>query len=97
METIYKRIFETTPDALLVVDHSGYITLVKARAENLFGYDRSELVGQPIEKLVPPRYVSRHAEHRAGFMGEGTADRWGLLSSFMPCKKAALSSRSTSC
>lgn len=70
METIYKRIFETTPDALLVVDPSGDITLVNGQAEILFGYDRSELVGQPIEKLVPPRYVGRHAEHRAGFMGE---------------------------
>jgi len=70
METIYQRIFETAPDALLVVDHSGYITLVNAQAENLFGYDRSELVGQPIEKLVPPRFARRHAEHRAGFMDE---------------------------
>jgi len=77
MDTIYKRIFEYTPDALLVVDQAGCITLVNAQAETLFGYDRSELVGQPIEILVPPRFAVRHAGHRAGFMGEAHSRQMG--------------------
>lgn len=77
METIYKRIFETAPDALLVVDRSGYITLVNDQAENLFGYNRSELVGQPVEKLLPSRFASRHAEHRSGFMAEANSRPMG--------------------
>jgi diguanylate cyclase (GGDEF)-like protein/PAS domain S-box-containing protein len=70
MNTVYQRIFEYTPDALLVVDPAGCITLVNAQAETLFGYDRSELIGQPVEILVPPRFSARHAGHRAGFMTE---------------------------
>ncbi|MHB1186001.1 sensor domain-containing diguanylate cyclase [Thiobacillus sp.] len=70
MNTIYQRIFEYTPDALLVVDPTGRITLANAQAETLFGYDRSELIGQPVEILVPPRFVTHHARHRAGFNAE---------------------------
>lgn len=64
---VYQRIFEYTPDALLLVDHTGVITLVNAQAETLFGYDRDELVGQPVDMLVPPRFAAHHARHRAGF------------------------------
>ena len=67
MNTLYQRIFEYSPDALLVVDPTGCITLVNAHAETLFGYDRRELVGKPIEVLVPPRFARYHAGHRAGF------------------------------
>lgn len=67
---IYQRIFEFTPDALLVVDPTGRITLVNAQAESLFGYRREELIGQPVEILVPARYAARHAGHRASFGGE---------------------------
>ena len=77
MNAIYQRIFEYTPDALLVVDQAGRITLVNARAETLFGYDRSELIGQPIEILVPPRFAARHARHRDGFMAEGHGREMG--------------------
>jgi len=77
METIYQRIFEYTPDALLVVDQAGCITLVNAQAEALFGYDRGELIGQPIEILVPHRFATRHADHRAGFRSETTSRQMG--------------------
>lgn len=77
MNSIYQRIFEYTPDALLVVDQAGCITLVNSRAETLFGYDRSELIGQPIEILVPPRFAAGHARHRDGFMTEGHGREMG--------------------
>ena len=77
MSSIYQRIFEYTPDALLVVDSAGCITLVNAQAETLFGYDRSELIGQPVETLVPTRLTARHAGHRAGFMAEGHGREMG--------------------
>lgn len=67
METLYQRIFECSPDALLVVDPTGCIALANAHAETLFGYDRSELVGKPIEVLVPPRFARHHTGHRARF------------------------------
>jgi len=67
METIYERIFEFTPDALLVIDQSGNISLVNAQAETLFGYARGEMIGKPVEILVPPRFSALHAGHRAEF------------------------------
>lgn len=82
---IYRRIFEYTPDALLVVDHDGHIYLANAEAESLFRYDRSELIGQPIEILIPPRFTAHHVEHRTRFMSEAhtlqmgaTEDRFAL-------------------
>ena len=74
---VYQRIFEYTPDALLLVDQAGHITLVNAQAETLFGYDRSELIGQPVEMLVPPRFATHHARHRDGFMSEAHGRQMG--------------------
>ncbi|WP_237763299.1 GGDEF domain-containing protein [Thiobacillus denitrificans] len=56
--------------AQLLVDQAGRITLANAQAETLFGYDRSELIDQPVEMLVPSRFAARHVGHRAGFMAE---------------------------
>lgn len=66
-EGLYPLIFEFSPDALLVVNAEGQITLANAHSETLFGYTRSELLGQTIEKLVPARFAARHAQHRAHF------------------------------
>lgn len=67
---VYQHLFEFTPDALLVVDTAGRITLANAQAETLFGYTRDELVGQPIEILIPPRFAAHHEAHRQRFMQE---------------------------
>jgi PAS domain S-box-containing protein len=76
---IYQRIFESAPDAQLVVDPAGRIALANARAESLFGYARTELIGNPVEMLIPQRYHAAHVNHRNGYlaaahsrpMGEG--------------------------
>lgn len=74
---IYQRIFEYTPDALFVVDPAGRIILANAQAEVLFGYDRSELVGQPVEMLIPPRFAAHHVNHRARFTSEAHSRSMG--------------------
>ena len=51
----FGQLLATTPDALLVCDREGNIILANETAERLFGYPRQELLGQPIELLVPPR------------------------------------------
>lgn len=76
---IYHRIFESAPDAQLVIDPAGRIALVNAQAESLFGYARSEMIGKTVEMLVPPRYHVAHVNHRSAYlaaahsrpMGEG--------------------------
>lgn len=77
---IYQRIFEYTPDALFVVDQAGRIALANTQAETLFGYDRSELIDQPVEMLVPPRFAAPHAGHRARFMSEAHSRPMGSVS-----------------
>jgi len=87
MHTLYQRIFEYTPDALLVIDRAGHITLANAQAETLFGYDRNELLGQPVEKLVPPRFAARHAGHRAGFEAEAHSRQMGAAVELFALRK----------
>lgn len=66
---ILDRAFESAPDANLLVDGAGRITMVNAQAEQLFGYARDELIGQPVEILIPQRFVGRHVSYRGGYMG----------------------------
>jgi PAS domain S-box-containing protein len=64
----FRALLEAVPDAMVIVDDRGHIELVNAQAEQLFGYTRSELVGQPIELLVPERARGAHVGHRRNFL-----------------------------
>lgn len=66
-EERFRLAVESAPSAMLMVDGRGSIVLVNVQAEKLFGYTRTELLGQSIEKLVPQRFRGRHPEHRADF------------------------------
>lgn len=61
-EARFRELIEVAPDAMLVVDTQGTIELANAAAERMFGYERRELLGRPVELLVPARL---HAEQRA--------------------------------
>lgn len=61
---------ESAPSGLLVIDADGRIVLVNREIERLFGYDRSELVGQPVELLVPERFRQPHPGFRQSFYAE---------------------------
>lgn len=63
----FAAFFETAPDATVIVDGAGRIVRVNAQLERLFGYTRQELVGQPIEMLVPARFRAAHPSHRNGY------------------------------
>ncbi|WDT74693.1 MAG: PAS domain S-box protein [Candidatus Manganitrophus sp.] len=63
----FQRLLEVAPDGIIIVDRGGLITLVNAQAEKLFGYLREELLGQPIEILVPERFRGAHAGHRENY------------------------------
>lgn len=62
--SIQNQLIESGPDAQVGVDEDGRIVLVNAQAERLFGYDRQELMGQPVEVLVP----EESHEHEPGFV-----------------------------
>jgi len=57
-------VIEALPDALIVVDVEGKIVLVNQRTEFMFGYPRAELIGRPVEMLMPARTRQIHGTHR---------------------------------
>jgi diguanylate cyclase (GGDEF)-like protein/PAS domain S-box-containing protein len=66
-ETYLRAIFDATPDAMLISNEQGTITMVNKQAECLLGYSVDELVGQSIEVLVPERFRETHPTLRAQF------------------------------
>ena len=66
----FTGLLEAAPDAMICADRDGRITLVNAQAERLFGYPRDELIGQPVEILVPDDARPNHPEHRAGYLAD---------------------------
>ena len=60
-------VVEATPSAILLVDPAGTIVLANAQAERVFGYARADMLGQPVEFLVPERLRGVHVKHRAAF------------------------------
>ncbi len=61
---IFKEIFESAPDAIVVTNREGRIVRVNTEAEKLFGYNHDALLGQLVEVLVPERLRSDHVAHR---------------------------------
>ena len=67
VEARYRDLLEYTPDAILIVNLTGRIVLANAQAQQVFGYERGEVLGQSIEMLLPQRYRQAHIGRRAGF------------------------------
>jgi PAS domain S-box-containing protein len=74
----FRLIIERAPFGQLLVDRAGKITLVNAQIEKCFGYNRKELLGRPIEMLVPPRFRAHHAAHRDSFIASPVARPMGF-------------------
>jgi diguanylate cyclase (GGDEF)-like protein/PAS domain S-box-containing protein len=76
-ESYLRAIFNATPDAMLISDEQGIITMVNQQAERLLGYPIDELVGLSIEVLVPGRYRTNHQGLRAQFASAAVARPMG--------------------
>ena len=63
-EARFRGLLEAAPDAMVIVAQDGRIQLINGQVETLFGYRRAELLGQPVEVLVPARYRNQHRGSR---------------------------------
>lgn len=66
-EARFRLVVESAPNAMILINKEGVITLVNAQAEKLFGYSRNEMIGSMLEILIPERFRKRHPSHRGGF------------------------------
>lgn len=71
-------IFSASPDAVLVVDDTGTIVLSNPAVTSLFGYYPEELVGEPVNVLLPPGNQARHLGHLRGFFDVPRARHMGI-------------------
>jgi PAS domain S-box-containing protein len=76
-DSLFRRLLESAPDAMVLVDKTGTIVLVNSQTERLFGYPREELLGQPLEMLLPQRFRSQHAEHQHNYFAKPRAREIG--------------------
>ena len=63
-------LLEVFSEGIVIIDATGRIVMVNAKTEEMFGYSRDDLLGQPLEVLVPSRHREAHARHRSGFVAE---------------------------
>ena len=73
-EDRFRQVVECAPNAMVIVNSRGEIEMVNVATERLFGYARRELLGMPVEMLVPHRHRSTHAGSRGTFF-DGARDR----------------------
>ena len=69
-EAQFRRLLESTPDGVVIVEADGKILLANPQTLRLFGYTRQELLGQPIEMLLPTRFRERHVGHRGDYFAD---------------------------
>lgn len=67
-EVMFKGLFDFSPDAIIIVDDKGRILQANTQAEKVFGYAGKELIGKPVDILIPLRFRNRHNEHMKGFI-----------------------------
>lgn len=85
-EEQFRLVVEASPNALILVDPAGHISLTNTQAERLFGYTRQELRGQPVEILIPSSFHTHHVTYRTHYFAQPAArpmganrDLFGLL------------------
>jgi PAS domain S-box-containing protein len=63
-EAHFRNLLESAPDAMIIIDQHGKMSIVNDQTERMFGYPRNELLGQSIEILLPERFRRKHVAHR---------------------------------
>ena len=78
LEKMFQKIVEAAPCGMVMIDAQGRIVLVNPQAELMFGYSRTELIGSPLEMLLPERLRASHGGHRKAFTTTPTIRQMGV-------------------
>ena len=73
-----RELLEAAPDAIIQVDERGHIILLNRVTEQMFGYSREELLGKPVELLIPEDLRARHTTHREAYERHPTTRAMGI-------------------
>src|SRR5206468_12472221 len=66
-EEKFRSLLEAAPDAMIIANDKGEIVLINQQTETLFGYKRDELIGKPVEILIPANFHNKHVDHRTNY------------------------------
>ncbi len=76
-QALFEKLFASSPDGILVVDNEGRILEANPQIESLFGYACSELLGSPVEILIPERFRQAHTSHRSAYSNQANMRSMG--------------------
>ena len=69
-DAMFMGLFEFAPDAIVIVNSEGIILNANTQAENIFGYEKNELLNKPVDILIPPRFRKSHTEHMRSYIAK---------------------------
>src|SRR6185369_7045600 len=78
LEARFRQVVESAPNAIVMINGAGNIEMVNAQAERVFGYERREMLGSPIEMLVPQRFRKAHPGLRGSFFSRPVSRPMGV-------------------
>ena len=97
-ESRFRALLDSASQGVVAVDESGRVVLVNAKTEEMFGYTRDELLGQPLEFLLPERYRTGHSEHLLEYFSRplcaGDGPRDGSFRPFQEWQRISLGGQS---
>lgn len=73
----FRALLESAPDSIVIIDRDGRIAIVNQQVEQMFGSRRDELIGQPVEILIPERFREQHVGDRTLYMAHPTTRPMG--------------------
>ncbi|HEX6290073.1 MAG TPA: PAS domain S-box protein [Herpetosiphonaceae bacterium] len=86
-EPTFQALLHAAPDAIVIVDHMGRVVVANQVAESIFGYTQHELLGQPIELLMPDRFHTLHLKHRAAYKADPRTRPMGICKDLIARRK----------